>query len=44
MQLSHSGTVDNMWSTLRVSAPDDEIKVDPALVEYLYRFSLVLAS
>ena len=27
-------------STLRVSAPDGEIKVDPALVEYLYRFFL----
>ena len=27
-------------STLRVAAPDGEIKVDPALVEYLYRFSL----
>ena len=26
-------------STLRVSAPDGEIEVDPALVEYLYRFS-----
>ena len=27
-------------SILRVSAPDGEIKVDPALVEYLYSFSL----
>ena len=29
--------------TLRTSAPDGEIKVDAALVEYLYRFSLCSA-
>ena len=45
---AHSGTVDNMWkqmqevmpSTLRVSSPDGETKVNPALVEYLFQFSL----
>ena len=42
--VEHTAKTSYLASTLRVSAPDGEIKVDPALVEYLYRFLFVMAS